>query len=154
MGISTKSTYGIRAMLELALYYEKGPVSATFISDKENISITYLEQLLLRLRKKGLVKSMRGSRGGYLLAKKPDNITIGEIVRKLDGDITPVHCISGQSNRKSCKAENKCVTRIFWKKLKNAVDDTLDSVTLKDLCNDAKKMDIDRTIEHKYVFHI
>ena len=154
MGISTKSTYGIRAMFELALYHSRGPVSVTHVSEKENISVSYLEQLLSKLRRKGLVKSIRGPKGGYVLAKKPKEISVGEIVRALDGDITPVHCVNNKPSNRGCKMIDKCVTKAVWKKLKDAVNSSLDSVTLKDLCNDAKAMGIDRAIEHKYTFHI
>lgn len=154
MGISTKSTYGIRAMFELALYYTKGPISVAHISKKEDISLAYLEQLLSKLRKKGLVKSIRGPRGGYILAKKPAEITIGNIVHSLDGDITPVHCVAGKRSAKGCKMIDKCVTKSVWKKLKDAMDNLLNSLTLKDLLNDAKRMGIERSIEHKYTFHI
>ena len=150
MGISTKSTYGIRAMFELAINYGRSPVSVTFISERENISVPYLEQLLSRLRKKGLVKSVRGPKGGYVLAKKPKDITVGDIVRALDGVITPVHCV----NNKTCKMVDRCATKSVWKKLKNAIDETLDGVSLKDICNDARKMGIDKPVDHKYMFHI
>ncbi len=153
MGISTKSTYGIRAMFELALYYNRGPVSVALISEKGNISEPYLEQLLSKLRRKGLVKSIRGPKGGYILAKKPKKISVGSIVRSLDGDITPIHCFPGKLSKDS-KTIDKCVSKVVWKRLKVTVDSLLDSITLKDLCNDAKRMGIDRTIEHKYTFHI
>ncbi len=154
MGISTKSTYGIRAMFELALHYKRGPVSAAYISEKENISAPYLEQLLSTLRRKGLVKSVRGPKGGYVLAKRPKEISVGDIVRVLDEGITPLHGISDKSSSLNCSMIDKCVTKNVWKKLKDTVDGLLDGVTLKDLCNDAKKMGIDRAIEHKYTFHI
>jgi len=154
MRISTKSTYGIRAMFELALHYTRGPISVAYISDREDISIPYLEQLLSKLRRKGLVKSVRGPKGGYTLARKPKDITVGDIVRVLDGDITPVHCTSDKPLNRSCKMINRCVTKTVWKRLKDAIDGLFDSVTLKDLCNDAKRMGIDKTIEHKYTFHI
>ena len=154
MGISTKSTYGIRAMFELALRHTKGPISVAYISEKENISVTYLEQLLSKLRRNGLVKSIRGPKGGYILAKKPKEISVGDIVRALDGDITPIHCIVNKSSSRSCKMIDRCVTKSVWKRLKDTMDNFLDGVTLKDLCNDAKKMGIDRAIEHKYTFHI
>jgi Rrf2 family protein len=154
MGISTKSTYGIRAMFELALHYSRKPISVAYISERENISVPYLEQLLSKLRRKGLVKSVRGPKGGYILAKKPKDITVGDIVRTLDGDITPVHCVSGRQSNNSCKMIDKCVTKAVWKKLKDAIDNLLDGVTLKDLCGDAKRMGIDKAIEHKYTFHI
>ena len=139
MGISTKSTYGIRAMFELALYHNHGPVSVAYVSEKENISVPYLEQLLNKLRRKGLVKSIRGPKGGYVLAKNPREISIGDIVHALDGEITPVHCIASKSLSKDCKIIDKCVTKAMWKRLKDTVDNMLDGVTLKDLCNDAEK---------------
>ena len=154
MGISTKSTYGIRAMFELAFHYGRKPISVAYVSEREDISVPYLEQLLSKLRKRGLVKSVRGPKGGYILAKKPKDITIGDIVRVLDGDITPVHCVTNKPSNKSCKMVDRCVTKAVWKRLKDTIDDLLDSVTLKDLCNDAKKMGIDKAVEHKYMFHI
>ncbi len=155
MSISTKSTYGIRAMFELALHYGNSPISVAYISKRESISVPYLEQLLNRLRRKGLVKSIRGPAGGYVLAKTPAKITVGEIVRALDGEITPVHCAGSTKFKKaSCRMVDECVTKTVWKKLKETVDDTLDSVTLENLCEDAKKMGADRSVDHKYVFNI
>lgn len=154
MGISTKSTYGIRAMFELALHNTREPISVAHISEREDISVPYLEQLLSKLRRRSLVKSVRGPKGGYILARKPKDITIGDIVRVLDGDITPIHCASNKPLNKSCKMIDRCVTKAVWKKLKDTIDDLLDSVSLRDLCSDAKKMGIDKAIEHKYTFHI
>jgi len=154
MGISTKSTYGIRAMLELAMYYKHGPVSVAHISEKENISVAYLEQLLSILRRKGLVESVRGPKGGYVLAKEPREISAGDIVFALDGDMAPVHCVGGKGANKSCEMMDKCVTKGVWKRLKDAMDNLLNGVTLKDLCNEARKMGLGRGIGHKYTFHI
>ncbi|MDD5680794.1 MAG: Rrf2 family transcriptional regulator [Candidatus Omnitrophica bacterium] len=154
MGISTKSTYGIRAMFELALHYGNSPISVTYISKRENISISYLEQLLSRLRRKALVKSVRGPAGGYILAKDPKDITVGDIVMALDGEITPSHCVGGKVGNKNCKMIDKCVTRAVWQKLKGAIDGVLGGVTLRDLCNNAKKLGIDKVVEHKYMFNI
>ncbi len=154
MSISTKSTYGIRAMFELALYYGASPVSAAYISKKENISVPYLEQLLSRLRRKGFVKSVRGPTGGYVLAMDPGKITVGDIVKSLDGDITPSHCAGNGRVNRVCKMVDKCVTKKVWQRLKRAVDNVLDEVSLKDLCDDAKKMGLDKVVEHKYMFNI
>jgi DNA-binding IscR family transcriptional regulator len=89
------------------------------------------------------------------LTKAPSKITAGEIVRALDGDITPIHCAGDMQFKKaSCKLIDKCVTKKVWRKLKDSVDNTLNGVTLEDLCNDAKKMGIDKAVEHKYVFNI
>ena len=141
-------------MFELALHYGRSPVSVAYISEREDISVPYLEQLLSKLRRKGLVKSIRGPKGGYTLAKKPKEITVGDIVGVLDGEITPVHCVAKKLSDKSCKMIDRCVTKAVWKKLKDATDGMLNSVTLKDLCNDAKRMGIDKAVEHKYTFHI
>jgi len=154
MGISTKSTYGIMAMFELALHYNGKPISVAYISEKENISLSYLEQLLSKLRKKGLVKSIRGPKGGYILAKEPKKISVGDIVRLLDGETVPIPRPAAKSPEKSREIINKCVTKNVWRRLKDTVDNLLDSVTLKDLCNDAKRMGIDKAIGHRYTFHI
>ena len=141
-------------MFELALHYRRGPVSAAHISEKEHISVPYLEQLLSKLRQKGLVNSVRGAKGGYVLARRPKEISMSDIVRVLDGNIMPVHCVSDKSPNADRTMADKCVTKNVWKRLKDTVDDLLGGVTLKDLCNDAKRMGIDKAIEHKYTFHI
>jgi Rrf2 family cysteine metabolism transcriptional repressor len=140
MGISTKSTYGIRAMFELALHYNQGPISVTYIAEREDISVPYLEQLLNQLRRRGLVKSIRGAKGGYVLAKRPAEITVGNVVSVLDGEIMPVHCAINKTESKNCSMFDKCVTKTVWKKLKDTAEDLLDGVTLNDLCKDAKKI--------------
>lgn len=131
-------------MFELALHYNGRPMSVSYISQKENISVPYLEQLLGRLRRKGLVKSIRGPKGGYTLAKKPHDITVGDIIRVLDGDITPVHCAANGLFNKNCNMIDRCVTKVVWQRLKDAIDDMLDNVTLKDLCNDARRKGVEK----------
>ncbi len=154
MSISTKSTYSMRAMFELALHYNRGPLSVSYISRRQRISLPYLEQLLSRLRRRGLVKSVRGPKGGYMLSKKPKEITVGDVVRALDGNIAPLHCVNGKPFEKRCKMASCCVIKDVWKRLKKTMDDLLDDITLKDICNDAKKRGIDRIIKHRYTFHI
>ena len=135
MKLSTKSTYGLRAMVNIALEQKKGAVSIKEISKKENISSVYLEQLLNKLRREDLVKSVRGPSGGYVLSRKPDDITVKDIVKTLEGSIAPVDCATGREGRRTvCNKNKNCAARIAWTKLAKAIDDCLKSVTLADLC--------------------
>lgn len=136
MKLSTKSTYGLRAMVNIALEQEKGAVSIKEISKKEKISSVYLEQLLNKLRREGLVKSVRGPKGGYVLSRKPDYITVKDIVKTLEGSIAPVDCATGREGwRTRCYKNKNCAAKIMWTKLAKAIDDCLESVTLADLCS-------------------
>jgi Rrf2 family protein len=136
MKLSTKSTYGLRAMVNIALEEEKRAISISEISKKEGISSVYLEQLLNKLRRKNLVKSVRGPAGGYILSRSPSNITVGDIVKTLEGSITPVDCAAGREGWKNvCGKSKNCVAKIVWAKLARAIDDCLESVTLADLCS-------------------
>jgi len=151
MKLSTKSRYGLRAMVDLALRYKAGPTTVKGISKRENISTQYLEQILNRLRKNGMVKSIRGPKGGYVLAKSPGMIKIGDVVKILEGDISPVDCTS---KKKVCARIDRCVTKIVWDKLASSIEKTLYSITLSDLLKEAKERGIDKRIEHDYTFHI
>ena len=92
MKLSTKGRYGLRAMIDLARYSEKEPVSIGSVAARQEISERYLEQLVALLKKAGLVKSIRGASGGYVLAKKPSEISVGDILRALEGSLEPVKC--------------------------------------------------------------
>lgn len=136
MKLSTKSTYGLRAMVNIALEHKKGAISVKEISKKEGISSVYLEQLLNKLRRENLVKSVRGPRGGYTLSRSPSKITVADIVKTLEGNITPVDCTSGRESWKmACGRSKTCVAKIVWTKLAKVIDDCLESVTLADLCS-------------------
>ena len=141
MKLSTKSTYGLRAMLNIALEADKKAISILDISNREGISIAYLEQILNRLKRESLVKSIRGPKGGYLLAKSADKITVGDIVRTMDGEISPVHCVTTTKDQAtSCKMSKGCVPKIVWMKLAEAISGCLESITLKDLCREARNV--------------
>lgn len=139
MKLSTKSTYGLRAMLNIALNDDSGTISITDISRREGISVTYLEQLLNKLRHGGLINSIRGPKGGYVLSKSPGKITVKDIVKTLEGGIYPVHCIAAKDGA-SCKKSKGCVPKIVWLKLAAAINDCLGSITLSDLCSEARKL--------------
>ena len=136
MKLSTKSTYGLRAMVNIALEYKRGAVSIKEISKKEGISSVYLEQLLNKLRRENLVKSVRGPMGGYMLSRSPAKITVRDIVETLEGNISPVDCASGRESWKAlCGKSKNCVAKIVWGKLAKAINDCLESVTLANLCS-------------------
>ena len=142
MKLSTKSTYGLRAMLAIALNGEDGATSIADIARKEAISVAYLEQLLNKLRHRGLVSSVRGPKGGYMLTKSAHRITVGDIVKALEGNIYPVHCVSAKKMPgKACKMATSCVPKLVWMKLAKAINDCLGSITLNDLCAEAVRID-------------
>ena len=136
MILSTKGRYGLKAIFELAINYGKGPVPLKKISEKYGISENYLEQILAKLKKKGFIKTIRGAQGGYLLSKLPEEITVGMILRALEGEMTPSECLSGDV----CSRESECVTRIVWEKIENSINDVIDNMTLADMYNEDKKI--------------
>lgn len=136
MILSTKGRYGLKAIFELALNYGSGPVSLKRISDKYNISESYLEQLFAKLRKSGYIDTVRGPQGGYMLAKRPDEITVGMVLRTLEGDITASECI----NKETCARESICATRGIFEKIENSINNVIDSITLADMQADHKNI--------------
>jgi len=141
MKLSTKSTYGLRAMLNVAMESGGAAVPISDIAKKEGISVQYLEQLLNKLRREGLIESVRGPKGGYVLSKVPASITVADIVKALEGDIRLSHCVSSaKSSGKSCKRTRSCVPKLVWLRLSNAISDCLESMTLEDLCGEARKI--------------
>ncbi len=136
MRLSTKSTYGLRAMVNIASRYNKGATSIADIYRREGISVSYLEQLLNKLRRKGLLKSIRGPKGGYVLSRRPGEITVGDVVRILEGDTAPIYCVTNRKTlRRICRRSSRCAARIVWQKLAKAIDEVLDSINLQDLRN-------------------
>jgi Rrf2 family protein len=129
MKISTKGRYGVRAALELAIRYGQGPVMVREIAEIQNISERYLEQILNSLRTSNLVKSTRGAKGGYELAKHPSQITMASIVLSLEGPIDVVNC-TGEEN---CGMRSSCAATTVWSEIKTAIEKVLDSITLDDL---------------------
>lgn len=139
MRLSTKGQYGVRAMLELALSYGEGPISLKTIAEKQDISEHYLEQLIAVLKKAGLVKSTRGAQGGYTLAMEPKDITVGDILRALEGPLAPVDCVADDTEVE-CQRADFCVSRLVWQKIKDSLNKVVDSITLQDMIDDYKKM--------------
>jgi Rrf2 family protein len=133
MKLSTREQYGVRAMVELARSYGQGPLPLTKVSHLQNISLAYLEQIVASLREAGLVVSTRGAHGGYHLAHQPQAITVGDVLRALEGPIAPVICASEIRQAGRCEREEVCLTRPVWEKVRDSIVTALDSTTLADL---------------------
>lgn len=138
MKLSTKGRYGLRALIDLAQYSEDAPVSITSISDRQNISERYLEQLMSMLKKGGLVKSVRGANGGYVLARDAADISVGDILRALEGSLDAVAC-SGLHPEEGCEAADSCVTKYVWQKINESINQTVDEMKLDLLVEESKK---------------
>ena len=132
MKLSTKGRYGLRAMVDLAYYSANEPVSIQSIAQRQNLSDSYLEQLFGKLRKAGLVASVRGAQGGYVPARDPEDISVGDILRALEGDLIPVDC-SEITGDHSCGSSDSCVTKYVWKKINDSIANTVDAIPLSEL---------------------
>ena len=131
MKISTKGRYAVRLMLDIALNDSGEPVRIKDVAKRQEISDKYLEQIISILNKAGFVKSVRGPQGGYLLVRKPEEYTIGMILRLTEGSLAPVSCLEYEVN--DCPRQDQCVTLEVWKKIDDAVKGVVDNITLADL---------------------
>lgn len=138
MKISTKGRYALRLMLDIALNDAKTPVRIKDIAERQQISDKYLEQIVSSLNKAGFVKSLRGPQGGYRLTKKPEEYTVGMILRLIEGSLAPVACLDDDIN--NCTRADRCPTLILWEKLYDAISDVVDNITLADLISWQKNM--------------
>lgn len=127
MKISTKGRYAIRLMLDLAMHEEDGYISIKTISQRQGISEKYLEQIIKMLSKSKLVESTRGAQGGYKLIKKPDQYTVGEILRVTEGSLAPVECLNEDNTCENCQ---NCVTIEIWQNVLDAINEVVDNITL------------------------
>lgn len=132
MKISTKGRYGLKAVIDIAKMQEKGAVALSGVAMRQNISDGYLEQLVAKLKKSGIVKSTRGAQGGYMLAKSPSEISVGDILRSLEGNLTPVDCPELEDGG-ICTGSTDCASKIVWKRINDSVNDAVDGLFLSDL---------------------
>jgi Rrf2 family protein len=130
MKLSTRSRYGTRLMLDLARSYDRRATPLAEIAKGQNLSVKYLEQLIIPLKASGLIRSVRGARGGYRLARSPDRITVGQIVEVLEGGLSLVECVD---DPKACKLQADCLTRPVWRGVSRLVKQHLSSLTLQDV---------------------
>jgi len=138
MKISTKGRYGTRFMLELALIYPERPMTIKEAAANQRVSEKYLEQIIPTLKKVGMIRSYRGAQGGYMLNQPPEEITIGMILRHLEGSLVPVDCVECNGHE-VCDRVDRCVTKGVWEKIYHAVNDVVDHITLADLMKDYQK---------------
>lgn len=138
MKLSTKGRYGLRAMIDLADYSEEMPQSIACIAARQSISDSYLEQLMAKLKKAGLITSIRGAQGGYVLAKPSKEISVGDILRALE-DLSPVNCV-GLKGDQACGGSETCVTRNVWKRIDDSIQHAVDSIFLDELVEDNRAM--------------
>jgi len=136
MKLSTKTRYGIRAMLEVGLNGGHGPVQTKLIAQRQNISAKYLEQLMALLKSWGFVRSVRGAKGGYVLAKPPNQVRLADLFKALEGPVVTVECLE---NGNYCGRTADCIARQVWSEVQKAVDSVLESITLQDLIEKARQ---------------
>lgn len=132
MNISTKGRYGLRAMLDMAMNSREEPTPLSAVSQRQDISEGYLEQMMASLKRAGLVRSVRGAQGGYTLAREPEEITVKDIFICLEGPIAPVSCVDEEAGGEGERQEY-CSTRVVWNEVKIAIGKVLDQYTLADL---------------------
>ena len=136
--ISTKGRYALRLMIYIAANSNGKPVSIKDVAKNEDISDKYLEQIVSLLHKAGYVRSIRGAQGGYMLTRKPEEYTVGMILRAAEGSLAPVSCLDEDINH--CEHAGRCTTLTVWQKLKDAIDDVVDHTTLADLIEEQRNM--------------
>jgi len=141
---STKSEYGVRVMVELARRGGAEPVALAEIAEHEGLPLAYLEHLVARLRRAGLIESRRGAHGGYLLARAPGEITMAEVVEALEGRIAPVECITSSPDgtircTRESDPEHVCTTKLLWARVRGSIVRTLEQTTLAELIPTTKK---------------
>lgn len=155
MRITTTSRYGVRALFDVAYHGGGQPTQIKDIARRQKISQRYLEQIFNKLLKAGLLKSRRGPRGGYMLARDPSKISVGDIITAAQGPIVPVRCLADEENGKPhCSIQSSCITRHVWKETQKLLVDYYDSVSIADLCSLARKQGVSRDLDHKYMYFI
>ncbi len=141
MKLSTRTRYAVRAIIELAQNGNNKPLQLKIIAQRQDISVKYLEQLMAILRSSGFVRSIRGSKGGYVLAKAPNQIKLNEVLHRLEGTVATVECVE---NEDYCSRSADCASRYLWVQVEQAIEKVLEAITLQDLVdktNDKKKLD-------------
>ena len=137
MKLSTRGRYGIHAMYDLAKNAEGGPQSIKAIAERQAIPEAYLEQLIAVLKREKLVNSTRGAQGGYMLSRPADQITVGDVLRALEGGLSLVECVQEED---ACGRSCECPSRIVWMKIQEGLDRIVDGITLRDMVEDYERL--------------
>jgi Rrf2 family transcriptional regulator, cysteine metabolism repressor len=143
MKLSTRTRYAMRAVLELAENYGKGPLQTRVIAKNQDISVKYLEQIMAALKSVGLIRSQRGAKGGYILANPPEKIKLSDIFDVFEGTVVTVECVS---NDKYCDKSGNCIARQIWAEVQRAVRNVLQGTTLQDVIEKSKENKTDYQI--------
>jgi Rrf2 family cysteine metabolism transcriptional repressor len=143
MKLSTRGKYGVRALFEIAKNFGRGPLSMKEIVERQRISMSYLEQILHRLGKAGIIESVRGPHGGYVLSRKPADLSIGDVVRALEGPIALSHCL--EPGDAGCYQADDCVARMVWARVGERIEEALDGITFDQLLRQAPHRDPEQT---------
>jgi Rrf2 family protein len=154
MRLSTQSRYGVRAIFDIAYHSEGLETQVKDISRRQGISPRYLEQIFQKLKRSGILGSKRGPSGGYFLNKKPEEITIGEIIRITEGDISPVLCLDPEDKNQPCERSGECVTQIIWNEAGNRLREYFDSITIKDLFKIAGEIGLKKELNKRFMYYI
>ena len=139
MKLSTRAKYGLKALIDLGLYSEKEAVSLQSIAGRQNISVSYLEQLMALLKKAGLVKSVRGAAGGYFLGRPAEEISVGDILRVLEGGLEAASC-PGTERDGGCQGSDLCVAKLVWKRINDSITDAVDTLMLSELIEESRRI--------------
>ena len=131
MKISTKGRYALRLMCDIAMNQNGNPIPLKEIAERQNISVKYLEQIVIILSRAGFLKSIRGAQGGYKLVNSPDYYTVGMVLRLTEGSIAPVSCLDDEIN--NCPRVNECQTLFVWENIYKAICDVVDNITIQDM---------------------
>ena len=137
MKLSTRARYGLRALIDLGVYSDMEVTSIQSIADRQKISVSYLEQLMAKLKRAGFVESTRGAGGGYRLAKHGEQISVGEVLRVLEGNLEAVSC-SGYQEEEKCTESDICVAKYVWKRINDSIIEAVDTITLGELINESR----------------
>lgn len=137
MKLSTRGRYGIHAMYDLACHYKLGPQPIKAIAERQSVPEAYLEQLFASLKRDGLVNSVRGAQGGYTLSRAPGEITVGDVLRTLEGGLNLVDCLLEED---ACGKSCACPSRVVWMKIRDGLNAIVDGITLQDMVEDYKRL--------------
>jgi len=154
MRLSTQSRYGVRAIFDIAYHSEGLETQVKEISRRQGISQRYLEQIFQKLKKGGIVASKRGPSGGYFLNKKPEDITVGEVIQITEGGINPVLCVNPEDSSQPCEKSGECVTQVIWNEAGKRLREYFDSVTIRDLCIKAREIGMKRDLDKRFMYYI
>ena len=154
MKISTQSRYGLRALFDIAYHSAGLSTQVKDISARQGISPRYIEQIFQKLKRAGIIKSVRGPSGGYYLARSPEEIRVGDVVRATEGSVDLVFCLNARKSGKHCDRVAQCIVRDVWGEGTRRLMEYFDSITLQDLCKQAQERGVERVIDKHLMYYI